>query len=257
VSATVLDQLNLDGRVGLVTGASRGLGQAMALALAEAGADVALVARSADGLNQTAESVKARGRRALALPADVAIEAEVDAAVKRALDAFGAIDILVNNSGVAIVKPFVDTTPAEWRRILETNLTGAYNCCRAVGPGMIARRRGKVVNVASVLGARGLPGYAAYSASKGGLLALTRALAVEWARHNIQVNAIAPGWFVTSMNEAAFEDARTSERLLRNVPARRTGRSEELGPLVVYLASAASDYVTGEVVFIDGGLGAA
>ena len=257
MSATVLDQLNLDGRVALVTGASRGLGQAMALALAEAGADVALVARSADGLNQTAESVKARGRRALALPADVATEAEVDAAVKRALDAFGAIDILVNNSGVAIVKPFVDTTPAEWRRILETNLTGAYNCCRAVGPGMIARRRGKVVNVASVLGARGLPGYAAYSASKGGLMALTRALAVEWARHNIQVNAIAPGWFVTSMNEAAFADAGTSERLLRNVPARRSGRPEELGPLVVYLASAASDYVTGEVVFIDGGLGAA
>ena len=224
MSVTVLDQLNLDGRVGLVTGASRGLGQSMALALAEAGADVALVARSVDGLNQTAESVKARGRRALALPADVTVETEVDAAVKRALDAFGAIDILVNNSGVATVKPFVDTTPAEWRRIL---------------------------------GARGLPGYAAYSASKGGLLALTRALAVEWARHNIQVNAIAPGWFVTSMNEAAFEDARTSERLLRNVPARRTGRPEELGPLVVYLASAASDYVTGEVVFIDGGLGAA
>ena len=257
MSVTVLYQLNLDGRVGLVTGASRGLGRAMARALAEAGADVALVARSADGLNQTAESVKARGGRALALPADVTVEAEVDAAVKRALDAFGAIDILVNNSGVATVKPFVDTTPAEWRRILETNLTGAYNCCRAVGPGMIARRRGKVVNVASVLGARGLPGYAAYSASKGGLLALTRALAVEWARHNIQVNAIAPGWFVTSMNEAAFADARTSERLLRNVPARRTGRPEELGPLVVYLASAASDYVTGEVVFIDGGLGAA
>jgi NAD(P)-dependent dehydrogenase (short-subunit alcohol dehydrogenase family) len=253
----VLDQLNLDGRVGLVTGASRGLGRAMALALAEAGADVALIARSADGLSGTAESVQARGRRALALPADVAVEAEVDAAVKRALDAFGAVDILVNNSGVATVKPFVETTPAEWRRILETNLTGAYNCCRAVGPGMIARRRGKVVNVASVLGARGLPGYAAYSASKGGLLALTRALAVEWARHNIQVNAIAPGWFLTSMNEAAFGDARTSERLLRNVPARRTGRPEELGPLVVYLASAASDYVTGEVVFIDGGLGAA
>jgi NAD(P)-dependent dehydrogenase (short-subunit alcohol dehydrogenase family) len=112
----------------------------------------------------------------------------------------------VNNSGVAAVKPLVETTPAEWRRILETNLTGAFNCCRAVGPAMIARKRGKVVNVASVLGARGLPGYAAYSASKGGLLALTRALAVEWARHNIQVNAIAPGWFVTSMNEAAFED---------------------------------------------------
>jgi 2-deoxy-D-gluconate 3-dehydrogenase len=185
------------------------------------------------------------------------VEGEVEAAVARSLDAFGSVDVLVNNSGLAAVKPLVEMTSGEWRRILETNLTGAFNCCRAVGPAMIARRRGKVVNVASVLGARGLPGYAAYSASKGGLLALTRALAVEWARHNIQVNAIAPGWFVTSMNEAAFEDPRTSERLLRNVPARRTGRPEELGPLVVYLASAASDYVTGEVVFVDGGLGAA
>ena len=123
-----------------MTGASRGLGRAMALALAEAGADVALVARSADGLKETADAVSARGRRALALPADVTVAAEVDEAVKGALDAFGSVDILVNNSGVAAVKPFVETTPAEWHRILETNLTGAFNCCRAVGPGMIARR---------------------------------------------------------------------------------------------------------------------
>jgi NAD(P)-dependent dehydrogenase (short-subunit alcohol dehydrogenase family) len=253
----VLDQLRLDGRVALVTGASRGLGRAMALALAEAGADVALMARSRDDLREAAAAVAGLGRRALIVPADVTVEAEVGAAVARALDAYGALDVLVNNSGVAIVRPLVETTPAEWRQVLETNLTGAFNCCRAVGPGMIARRRGKVVNVASVLAAQGLPGYAAYSASKGGLVALTRALAVEWARHNIQVNAIAPGWFVTPMNERALADPGIRERLLRDVPARRTGRPEELGALVVYLASPAADYVTGEVVFVDGGLAAA
>jgi len=237
----------------MVTGASRGLGRAIAVALAEAGADLALLARSKADLEETAAAASALGRRALVWPADVTVPANVDAAVDAALGALGAIDILVNNSGIALVKPLVETSVDEWRAVLETNLTGAFNLCRAVGRAMIARQRGKVINVASVLGVRGLPGYAAYSASKGGVIMLTKTLALEWARHHIQVNAIAPGWFLTPMNAHAFADDRLRERLLRDVPARRVGNPEELGPLVVYLASPASDFMTGEVVFIDGG----
>ncbi|MBI3457910.1 MAG: SDR family oxidoreductase [Candidatus Rokubacteria bacterium] len=249
----VFDQLRLDGRAAVVTGASRGLGRAMALALAEAGADLALLARSKADLEDTAAAIETLGRRALALPADVTAPPAVEGAVRAVVEVFGRLDILVNNSGIAVVKPLVETTPEEWRAVLDTNLTGAFTLCRAVGPTMIAQRRGKVINVASVLGAHGLSGYAAYSASKGGIIALTRTLAVEWARHNIQVNAIAPGWFLTPMNVPAFADEKVRDRLLRDVPARRVGKPEELGPLVVYLASPASDFVTGEVVFIDGG----
>jgi 2-deoxy-D-gluconate 3-dehydrogenase len=253
---SVFEQLRLDGRVALVTGASRGLGRAMAVALAEAGADVALVARSKGDLEATAGSIQALGRRALVLPADVAAPAEAEHAVERTLGALGRLDVLVNNSGIAVVKPLIETTPEEWHAVLGTNLTAAFTLCRAAGPAMIARKAGKVINVASIAGTHGMPGYSAYAASKGGLIALTRTLAVEWARHNIQVNAIAPGWFLTPMNQHAFADDRIRERLLRDVPARRTGKPEELGPLVVYLASPASDFMTGEVVFIDGGQGA-
>jgi 2-deoxy-D-gluconate 3-dehydrogenase len=247
----------LAGKVAVVTGASRGLGRAMAVALAEAGADVAVAARAARELEETAHLVEAAGRRALALTTDVAAYASVEALMARTVRELGRLDVVVNNAGIARVAPLAEASLDDWRTVLDVNLTGVFHGCRAAAPYLIGQQAGKVINLASVLAAAGLPGYTMYAASKGGVIALTRALAVEWARHNIQVNAIAPGWFVTDMNEAAFADPRIHARLTRDIPARRTGRLEEIGPLAVYLASPASDFMTGQTLFLDGGHSAA
>jgi NAD(P)-dependent dehydrogenase (short-subunit alcohol dehydrogenase family) len=243
--------------VAVVTGASRGLGRAIAVAFAEAGAHVALAARSRPDLEETARQVEGHGVKALVAPTDVSRYDEVDALMQRVAGTLGRLDIVVNNSGVAKVVPLAEATPADWRTIIDVNLTGVFNGCRAAARYLIAQRSGKIINLASVLGAVGLPGYTLYSASKGGVIALTRTLAVEWARHNVQVNAIAPGWFVTDMNEAAFSDPHVNERLTRDIPMRRTGRLEEIGPLAVYLASPASEFMTGQTLFLDGGHSAA
>jgi 2-deoxy-D-gluconate 3-dehydrogenase len=229
----------------------------MATALAEAGASVALAARSKPDLEETAHLVESHGVRALVVPTDVSRYAEVEALMDRTVRDLGGLDVVVNNSGIAKVVPFAEATPDDWRAIVDVNLGGVFNGCRAAAGHLIARGAGKVVNLASVLGAVGLPGYTLYAATKGGVIALTRTLGVEWARHNIQVNAIAPGWFVTEMNHAAFADPRINERLTRDIPMRRTGRLEEIGPLVVYLASAASSFMTGQTIFLDGGHSAA
>jgi 2-deoxy-D-gluconate 3-dehydrogenase len=227
------------------------------VAFAEAGAHVALAARSRPDLEETARQVESHGVKALVIPTDVSRYVEVDALMQRAVGALGRLDIVVNNSGVAKVVPLAEASPEDWRAIIEVNLTGVFNGCRAAAPHLIAQRSGKIINLASVLGAVGLPGYTLYSASKGGVIALTRTLAVEWARHNVQVNAIAPGWFVTDMNEAAFANPHVNERLIRDIPMRRTGRLEEIGPLAVYLASPASEFMTGQTLFLDGGHSAA
>ena len=229
----------------------------MATALAEAGASVALAARSKPDLEESAHQVEAHGVRALVVPTDVSRYAEVDALMDRAVRELGGLDVVINNSGIARVVPVAEATPDDWRAIVDVNLTGVFNGCRAAAPHLIARGAGKVINLASVLGAVGLPGYALYAATKGGVIAFTRTLGVEWARHNVQVNAIAPGWFVTEMNEAAFADSRINERLTRDIPMRRTGRLEEIGPLAVFLASSASDFMTGQTIFLDGGHSAA
>jgi NAD(P)-dependent dehydrogenase (short-subunit alcohol dehydrogenase family) len=247
----------LTGKVAVVTGASRGLGRAIAVALAAAGAAVCLAARSELHLEESAQAVSDAGARPLVVPTDVRRWDDVEGLMRRTVAELGRLDVVVNNSGIAKVVPLAEMSPEQWREVLDVNLTGVFHGCRAAAPYLVAQRSGKVINLASVLGAVGLPGYTAYGASKGGVAALTRALGVEWARHNIQVNAIAPGWFVTEMNQAAFADPRIHDRLVRDVPARRTGRLEEIGPLAVYLASPASDFMTGQTLFLDGGHSAA
>jgi 2-deoxy-D-gluconate 3-dehydrogenase len=212
-----------------------------------------LAARSKTDLESTAALVMEAGGPAEVFPTDVSVYTEVETLMRRAVGAFGRLDVVVNNSGVARVLPLAEASPEDWQAVLGVNLTGVFNGCRAAAPYLIAQRSGKIVNVASVLGAVGLPGYTLYAASKGGVIALTRTLGVEWARHNIQVNAIAPGWFSTDMSHPAFADPRIGERLTREIPARRTGRPDEIAPLAVYLASGASDYMTGQTIFLDGG----
>jgi 2-deoxy-D-gluconate 3-dehydrogenase len=243
----------LAGKVAVVSGASRGLGRAMAVALAQAGADVALAARSKPDLEETARQVQATGQRALVMPTDVTSYAEVEVLMTRAREELGRLDVLVNNAGVARVKPLIEWTPEEWRALVDVNLLSVLNGCRAAAPHLIAQRAGKVINVASMLAAVGLAGYSVYAATKGAIIAFTRTLGVEWARHNIQVNAIAPGWFDTEMSAPAWQQAGIADRLIRDIPARRIGRPEEVGPLAVYLASAASDFMTGQTIFLDGG----
>jgi NAD(P)-dependent dehydrogenase (short-subunit alcohol dehydrogenase family) len=249
----VLDNFRLDGRVALVTGASRGLGEGVALALAEAGADLVLAARSMGDLERVADRVRAIGRNALTVAADVTDRAAVERLAAEALRAFERVDVLVNNAGIGSRVAFLDLTDADWDRVMRVNLHGAVLCSQAVGRHMVARRSGKIINVASVAGLVGRSGLVPYATSKGALLQLTRSLALEWARHNVQVNAICPGYFRTDMN-AAFLDSEAGRTFIaQHVPVKRPGRVEELGPLAVFLASPASDFITGTHVVIDGG----
>jgi NAD(P)-dependent dehydrogenase (short-subunit alcohol dehydrogenase family) len=243
----------LSGKVAVVTGASRGLGRAIAVAFAEAGADVAVAARAKAELEETAQQAGRHGVRTLALPTDVTSYAAVERLMTQTVAELGRLDIVVNNAGIARVAPLAEAALEDWRAILDVNLSGVFHGCRAAAPYLIGQKSGKVINLASVLAAVALPGYTMYAATKGAVIALTRTLAVEWARHNVQVNAIAPGWFVTDMNEAAFADPRIHERLTRDIPARRTGRLEEIGPLALYLAGPGSEFMTGQTIFLDGG----
>jgi 2-deoxy-D-gluconate 3-dehydrogenase len=249
-----LSALQLEGKTAVVTGGGRGLGQAAAWALAEAGADVALLARSSDQIEATAHEIEAaHPRKVLSLPCDVTDEASVEEAASLTVATFGRVDILVNNAGVATVAPLLELTLPELRRVLDVNIVGTFLCARAFGGHMVAQRKGTVINIASVAGLGGEADLTAYCASKGAVIAFTRALALEWARHGVTVNAIAPGYFRTDLNKQALDDIAIGPKIVRQIPLRRVGQPEELGPLVVYLASDAAAFMTGSVVVLDGG----
>jgi len=239
---------DLSGRTALVTGSTRGIGLALAQALTAAGARVAINGRTAEAV----EAVVAGLHGSVAAPFDVTDEAEVS----RALARLGALDVLVNNAGMTLRRPLVDLELAEWRHVLDVNLTSAFLVSHTVAPGMIERGSGKIVNVCSVMSALARPSTGAYAAAKGALKMLTRSMCAEWAPHGIQANGIAPGFIRTDLSEALQADPEFDAWLRARVPAGRWAEPDELGGAIVFLASAASDFVNGQLLVVDGGLSA-
>jgi len=244
--------INLEGQVAVVTGASQGIGKACALALAEAGAQVALGSRNVEKLGEVAREIEAMGKKALALALDVSNRQSVAEAIGKTQEAWGRIEILVNNAGITKDNLVLRMKSEDWEAVLKTNLDGAFHCIKAVMPGMVRQRYGRIINITSVVAQSGNPGQANYVASKAGLIGLTKAVALEVASRNITVNAVAPGFIATAMTDKLSEEVH--KKILGMIPLGRMGTDREVALAVRFLASEEASYITGHVLNVNGGM---
>lgn len=250
------DRFSVQGKRALVTGASRGFGAVIATVLADAGADVGVVGRDAAGLEATRRAIVDKGRRCVAIQADLGTVEGPRAAGTRALEFFGTVDILVNNAGIFHRQSILETTVEEWDETQAVNLRAPFLLAQAIVPGMIKQQSGKIINISSLASVVGCDGHAGYSASKGGMNMLTRVMATEWGQFNIQTNAVAPAVVLTDMGKQVWGNEAKSAPMKARIPLRRFGEPIEIADMVLYLASPASDFVCGQVMLIDGGYSA-
>ena len=249
-----LSLFDLHGRVAIVTGTSRGLGQYMARALARAGADLVLTSRNRDHLGEFEKEIKSLGRRAVSLELDVRDQQSIERMAAEAEQAFGHLDILVNNAGCNVRKPALEVTWDDWNLILDTNLRGSFFVAQAVARRMIPRQYGRIINIGSVTSVAGYAGLGPYGASRGGIRQLSMSLADDWGKFGITVNCLAPGWFRTEQNKVLYEDKEWVDYLCDRIPVKRPGQPDDLDAAVVFLAAESSRYITGQTLLVDGGI---
>lgn len=249
-----LDLFNLSGKVAIITGASRGLGQYLARALALAGADVVITSRNVESLKEFTQEIEVLGRKVLPLPLDVREHQSIQDMADAAYDHFGRIDILVNNAGCNVRKPAVDVDWEDWNLVVDTNLRGGFFVAQAVARKMIPVRYGRIINIGSVTTVAGYAGITPYCASRGGVKQMTMSLADDWGQYDITVNCLAPGWFKTAQTKVLYDNQEWVDYLVDRIPLKRVGQPNDLDGTVIYLASDASAYMTGQTVLVDGGI---